>query len=343
MPRKHVISPEAPSPGGEIFLYQSPDGEVRLDVQLERETVWLSLDQMAKLFGRDKSVISRHLRNVFVCGELERKPVVAKIATTAADGKTYQVEHFNLDAILSVGYRVNSKRGTQFRIWATCTLRNHLIQGYTLNEKRLREKGLKEIEQAVELLARTLSQHGLVTDEGRAVLDLVQRYTRAWRLLLEYDENRLGAVPRTPVSPSASLSLRQAREAIGRLRDELRTRGEASDLFGREHGDQLAAVLGNIEQTFDGRPLYPTAQERAAHLLYFLIKDHPFTDGNKRVGTLLFLDYLRRSGLLWRADGAARLADNAMVALALLVAESEPAQKDLMIRLILNLLEDAHP
>lgn len=346
MRRKRVISPEEASLGGEVALYQSPDGEVRLDVRLERETVWLSLDQMAKLFGRDKSVVSRHLRNVFVSKELDRKATVAKNATVQREGSRQvvrQIEYFNLDAILSVGYRVNSKRGTQFRIWATRTLRDHLIQGYTLNEKRLRDKGLKEMEQAVELLTRTLSQHELVTDEGRAVLDMVQQYTRAWRLLLEYDENRLGAVPETPVSPRASLSLREAREAIGRLRDELSARGEASDLFGREHGDQLAAVLGNIEQTFDVKPLYPTAQERAAHLLYFLIKDHPFTDGNKRIGTLLFLDYLRRNGLLRRTDGTARLADNAMVALALLVAESEPAQKELMIRLILNLLEDAHP
>ena len=167
---------------GEVFLYRAPDGEVQLDVRLERETVWLSLDQIAKLLGRDKSVISRHLRNVFSTRELDRRSVVAKNATTAADGKTYQVDYFSLDAILSVGYRVNSKRGTQFRIWATRTLKDHLLRGYTLNEKRLREKGLGEIEQAVGLLARTLTQHALVTDEGRAVLEVVQQYTRAWSL-----------------------------------------------------------------------------------------------------------------------------------------------------------------
>ena len=337
------MSRQAITPGGEIVLYRSPDGVVRLDVQLERETVWLSLDQLAKLFGRDKSVISRHLRNVFASKELDRKSVVAKIATTAADGKTYQVDYFNLDAILSVGYRVNSKRGTQFRIWATSTLRDHLIQGYTLNERRLRERGLKELEQAVELLANTLVTHELVTDEGRAVLDIVRRYTQAWRLLLEYDENRLAATPRSPVPPAAVLSLSEAQGVIARLRTELSGRKEASDLFGQEQGDRLAAILGNIEQTFDGKPLYPTAQERGAHLLYFVIKDHPFTDGNKRIGTLLFLDYLRRNGLLWLPDGSPRLADNAMVALALLVAESAPGQKDLMIRLVLNLLENGVP
>lgn len=168
------MSRELLTPGGEIVLYQSPDGEVRVDVRLEQETVWLSLNQMANLFGRDKSVISRHLRNVFASKELERRSVVAKIATTASDGKTYQVDNFNLDAILSVGYRVNSRRGTQFRIWATHTLRDHLLRGYTLHERCLRERGIKELEEAVGLLARTLTAHALVTNEGRAVLDIVQ-------------------------------------------------------------------------------------------------------------------------------------------------------------------------
>lgn len=246
------MSREALTPGGEIVLYQSPDGEVRVDVRLEQETVWLSLNQMANLFGRDKSVISRHLRNVFASKELEQRPVVAKIATTASDGKTYQVDYFNLDAILSVGYRVNSRRGTQFRIWATHTLRDHLLRGYTLHERRLRERGIKELEEAVGLLARTLTAHALVTNEGRAVLDIVQRYTRAWRLLLEYDEKRLAAVPRVPVPPSAALSLAETRRAIQRLHAELSARGEASDLFGQEQRDDLAAILGNIEQTLEG-------------------------------------------------------------------------------------------
>jgi len=328
------------SPGGEVVVYEAPGGEVRVDVRLEHETVWLSLTQISALFGRDKSVISRHLRNVFRSGELEREAVVAKNATTAADGKTYQVEFFNLDAILSVGYRVNSKRGTQFRIWATRTLRDHLLRGYTLNERRLAEQGLGEIEQAVGLLSRTLSTHALVTDEGRAILDVVQRYTRSWRLLLEYDEQRLADRPVEPVAPAASLGLADARAAAMSLREDLASRGEAGPLFAQERGDALAGILGAIEQTFGGTPLYPSAQARAAHLVYFVIKDHPFGDGNKRIGTLLFLEYLRRNGLLLRANREPRLADNAMVALALLIAESEPAQKDLMIRLVLNLLED---
>jgi len=299
-----------------------------------------ALTQTAELFGRDKSVISRHLRNVFNSGELERTAVVAKNATTAADGKTYQVEYFNLDAILSVRYRVNSKRGTQFRIWATRTLREHLLRGYTLNERRLRERGLQEAQQAVDLLARTLTAHALVTDEGQAVLDVVRDYTRTWRWLLEYDENRLATKPPQPLSPSAGPTLGEVRAAITKLRDDLARRGEAGSLFGQERGDGLAGILGSLEQTFGGEPLYPSAQVRAAHLLYFIIKDHPFADGNKRIGALMFLEYLRRNRLLLHAAGAPRFADNAMVALALLIAESAPAQKDLMIRLVLNLLGD---
>jgi prophage maintenance system killer protein len=255
-------------------------------------------------------------------------------------GSDRPVRFYNLDVIVSVGYRVKSVQGARFRQWATRTLREHLLRGYTLNERRLRERGLNEVEQAVDLLARTLTAHALVTDEGQAVLELVRNYTRTWSWLLEYDENRLATKPARPVVPSAGPSADEARAAIAKLRDDLARRGEAGSLFGQERGDGLVGILGSIEQTFGGEPLYPSAQARAAHLLYFIIKDHPFSDGNKRIGTLMFLEYLRRNGLPRRADGAPRLADTAMVALALLIAESAPAQKDLMIRLVLNLLGD---
>lgn len=329
--------------GGEVLVYETPDGAVRVDVRLEAETVWLSLNQMAELFGRDKSVISRHLRNVFASGELERAATVAKNATVQREGDREvirEIEYFNLDAILSIGYRVNSRRGTQFRIWATRTLKDYLIKGYTLNERRLRERGMAEIEQAMRLLSRTLIAHGLVRDEGQAVLDIVRQYARSWRLLLEYDENRLAAVPRRPVTPSARLSADEARAAVASLREAILARGEAGQLFGQERGEGLEGILGAIEQTFDGEPLYPSSQARAAHMLYFVIKDHPFADGNKRIGTLLFLEYLRRNGLLLRPDGSTRFSDNAMVALSLLIAESDATQKEMMIRLVLNLLED---
>lgn len=324
-------------PGGELIVYEAPGGEVRVDVRLEQETVWLSQQQMAELFGRERSVISRHVRNVFREGELVDEGNVRFLHIAGSDKP---VGFYSLDVIVSVGYRVKSLRGTQFRIWATRTLREHLLRGFTLNQKRLAERGLGEIEQVVGLLARTLASRDLVTDEGRAVLELVEQYTRAWRLLLEYDEERLAEAPARPVAPPAPLGLDEARAAVGALRDGLAARDEAGALFGQERGDGLEAILGAVEQTFGGEPLYPSAQSRAAHLLYFVIKDHPFSDGNKRIGTLLFLESLRRNGLLLRPDGQPRLAANAMVALALLIAESAAAQKDLMIRLVLSLLED---
>ncbi|HNS02151.1 MAG TPA: RhuM family protein [Anaerolineae bacterium] len=329
--------------GGEIVVYEASDGAVQVAVRLEQDTVWLSLAQIADLFDRDKSVISRHLRNVFTSGELEREATVAKYATVQQEGDREvirEIEYFNLDAILSVGYRVNSKRGTQFRIWATRTLREHLLAGFTLNERRLAERGLGEMEQAVALLAQTLSAHALVTDEGQAVLQVIQRYARSWRWLIEYDEDRLAQTPAQPVTPGTLLGLDEAHIAIAALRSALLARGEASPLFGQERGRALAGILGAIEQTFDGTLLYPSAQEQAAHLLYFLVKDHPFVDGNKRIGALLFLEYLRRNDLLLDANARPRLADSAVVALTLLIAESQPRHKDLIIRLVLNLLED---
>jgi len=327
------VSPGVSTAGSEILVYEAPDGQVRVDVRLDRETVWLSLNQIAELFGRDKSVISRHLRNVFRSEELDRGAVVAKNATTAADGKTYQVEYFNLDAILSVGYRVNSKRGTQFRIWATRTLREHLVRGYTLNEKRLAERGLKEARDTLDLLARTLKQQSLVDETGAAVLDLIKGYADTWRLLLEYDEDRLAAPPGSRPAVGV-LDYATADAAIAEFRQELMARKEASELFGNPRGDALEGILGNIEQTMFGEPLYTSREQKAAHLLYFVVKDHPFSDGNKRIGSLLFLLYLKQEGM------AHALNPQALTALTLLIAESAPASKDLMIRLIMNLLAE---
>ena len=328
--------------GGEVVLYQSPDGEVRLDVRLDHESVWLTQKQMAELFDTSPDNVGLHLKNVYAEGELVEGATTEDSSVVQTEGKRRvrrSVKHYSLDAVISVGYRVNSARGTQFRIWATRTLREHLLRGYTLSETRLREKGFGEIEQAVSLLANTLTRHDLVSGEGAAVLDVVQHYTRAWRLLLEYDEGRLPEAPPRPESEAFRLTLPVAGALIADLRTALAGRGQAGSLFGQEYGGRLSAILGAIEQTFDGRPLYPSAQLRAANLLYFVIKDHPFSDGNKRIGALLFLEYLARNQLLARADGSQRLADNAMVALALLVAESEPGQRDLMVRLIMSLLE----
>ena len=289
---------------------------------------------MAELFERDLSVVSRHIRNAYREGELEREATFAKFATVRREGGrrvVRQIDHFNLDVIISVGYRVKSLRGTQFRQWATRTLREHLVSGYTLNQRRLAERGLREARDTLELLARTLRNQALVEDTGRAVLELVTRYADTWRLLLEYDEDRLEA-PGGTRRPSAALDHEQAVAAIADFRAALIARGEASPLFGNPRGEVLEGILGNVEQTMFGEPLYRTRDEKAANLLYFLVKDHPFTDGNKRIGSLLFLLYLRQEGL------DHDLNPQALTALTLLIAESAPANKDLLVRLIVNLL-----
>ncbi len=327
---------QSQSERGEIIIYQASDGQSSIEVHLHEETVWLTLNQMADLFDRDKSVISRHLRTIYTSGELQKGSTVAKNATVQIEGGrkvTRNIEWYNLDAIISVGYCVNSKRGTQFRIWATNVLKQHLIRGFTANERRLAEKGLSEMEQAVALLSRTLQSHELVTDEGKAVLEVVNRYAKSWSLLLQYDEDRLGA-PEKPHFKGKTIAYKQAKKAIDSLKTELMARKEAGDLFGQERDQALQAILGNIEQSFGGQELYSSIEEKAAHLLYFVIKDHPFSDGNKRIGSFLFIVFLRENGLLEQSG----FNDNALVALALLIAESDPKQKDLLIRLIMNLL-----
>jgi prophage maintenance system killer protein len=321
---------------GEIILYQAPDGKSAIDVHLKDETVWLTQAQMMELFQRDKRTISEHIRNVFKEGELVEAAVVRDFRITASDGKTYRTNVYNLDVVISVGYRVKSQRGTQFRIWASGVLKNHLVRGYTLNQLRLTDKGVAELKQAVALLANTLESHDLISEEGKAVLEMVSRYARTWRLLLEYDEERL-PVPETRHEAKAAIRTEAVRQAIAALKKELISRGEATDLFGQERGHCLAGILGAIEQSFGGQDLYPSVEEKAAHLLYFVIKDHPFSDGNKRIGSFLFVLYLKHNGL-----GKGGCFDNrSLVALALLIATSEPAHKDLLVRLIMNLIGEA--
>ncbi|MDP3694619.1 MAG: virulence protein RhuM/Fic/DOC family protein [Desulfocapsaceae bacterium] len=240
---------------------------------------------------------------------------------------------YNLDVIISVGYRVKSQRGTQFRIWATSVLKDHLLKGYSFNSKRLAEKGLADMEQAVALLTRTLQRNELVTDEGKAVLEVVGRYARSWSLLLRYDEDRL-ELPKNRHPPKQSLDYGRTGKSIKALKDDLLARGEASGLFGQEREHHLQGILGNLDQTFGGQELYGSVEEKAAHLLYFVIKDHPFSDGNKRIGAFLFLLFLKENNLLEQSG----INDNGLVALALLIAESDPRQKELLIRLIVNLL-----
>jgi prophage maintenance system killer protein len=304
------------------------------------DTVWLTQAQMADLFDRDRTVITRHIGNVFGEGELDRGSNVRHLHIASAGDRPTAL--YNLDVVISVGYRVKSKRGTQFRIWANGVLRDHLLRGYTLNEKRLLARGV-EFDQAVALLTATLRKNETLTPEGQAVLDVVQHYAQAWRMLRAFDENQLSAAPGRTSAPTATLDIATARIAIRTMRDDMVVRGENPGLFGQERGDALESVLLNIEQTWAGEALYPTIESRAAHLLYFVIKDHPLSDGNKRTASLLFLDYLRRNDALVGTTGQPRFSNTALVALALLVAESEASHKDLVIRLILNLLAEDRP
>lgn len=322
---------------GEIVFYSSGDGHTTIDVRLEHDSIWLSLNQMSELFERDKSVISRHLNKVFNDGELVRKSVVAKNATTAADGKTYQVEYFNLDAVISVGYRVNSKRGTEFRIWATQILRDHVLNGYTLNEKRLQAevKRLYELEDAVRLMGRVLAERNVTGDEAQGLLKVITDYSLALQLLDQYDHQQL-KLHATTETARFVITCDAAMTAITEMKASMGTL--AGGLFGLEKDKGLESAIGAIYQTFGGQDVYPSIEEKAAHLLYFVVKNHAFVDGNKRIAAFLFIWYLDANNLLYRPGGGKRLADNALVALTLLIAESKPDEKDTICKVIVNLI-----
>ncbi|MFJ1354389.1 RhuM family protein [Capnocytophaga canimorsus] len=315
----------------QIKIFTTDDEEVSLQVSFSKETVWLTLDQMAKLFDRDKSVISRHIKNVFNEKELDYLSVVANFATTASDGKIYQVDYYNLDVIISVGYRVKSQRGVQFRKWATQTLKQHLVQGYTINEQRLKERGI-EFNEVLSLLSSTLENQTLINDEGVAVLKVVQEYAKSWSLLQAYDQQSL---PKSSLKNQEmnALPYEDVLKAIDQLKKSLVEKGEASELFGQIRSSGLESALATIEQGFGEEYFYPNVASRAAHLLYFIIKNHPFADGNKRTGAFLFLWYLRINQHLLQKPVENLINDNTLVALALLVAESKPEQKELIIRL----------
>lgn len=325
------------SPGGEVVVYETPDGNARVDVRLHRDTVWLTQDQMSGLFGRGRSVITKHIRNVFRDGELDPGATCAKFAQVQMEGArtvNREVDHYNLDVIISVGYRVKSAQGTRFRQWATATLREHLVRGYTLDRQRFAANA-RELETALELVRKAASSEALTSDQGRGLIDVIARYTQTFLLLQRYDEGLLAepAGMRGGTLPS----LIEARHAIGQLKADLMARGEASGLFGQERQDGFAALLGNLDQTAFGEPAYPTIESKAAHLLYFVIKNHPFSDGNKRIGSFLFVDFLHRNGRLTR-QGEPVINDVGLAALALLVAESAPKDKVVMIRLVMNML-----
>ena len=303
-------------PRGEIVIYEMAEGGSRVEVRLEEETVWLSLNQIADLFGRDKSVISRHIRNVFESGELIRNSVVANFATVAADGKTYQVDFYNLDAILSVGYRVNSRRGIDFRIWATSILRDHIIKGYTINQRRLSEQAehYRELQEAVRLIGEVLTQQALDAPQAEGLLHVITDYAYALSVLDDYDHHQLAMKNITRKAPY-EITYEAARKAIDNMAIRMKQEGKELGLFGREKDESFKSSLATIYQTFGGNDLYPSIEEKAANLLYFITKNHSFSDGNKRIAAAIFLWFLDANGLLYAEGRRKRLGDNALVAL----------------------------
>lgn len=327
-----------PENRGEFVIYKADSGP-ELQVKLEQETVWLNLQQMADLFQRDKSVISRHIKNIYKEAELSQNSVVAFFATTAADGKTYNVEYFSLDMIISVGYRINSKRGTQFRIWATQKLHDYLIKGFVINDQRLPEAHvtkLKELETAHRLIQQALESR---RSEGyeRELLKIIADYANTWFVLNLYDQQKL-EISNVNERKGAALVYETVLHNIKRFRQRLQSVKQASELFGVEVSHKLASIIGSIDQTYEGKLLYRSMEERAAHLLYFVVKDHPFVDGNKRIGSLLFLQYLLQNNIFYNRRGERKINDTALTAVTLLTAESKPEQKDTIVKLIVNLI-----
>ncbi|MDO8505895.1 MAG: RhuM family protein [bacterium] len=319
---------------GEIIIYK--DKKAEIEVRLENETVWLTQAQMADLFQKDVRTISEHIRNVYSEGELKEPDTVYKSGNSGI-GLTKPTSYYNLDVIISVGYRVKSVQGTQFRIWATRILREHIVQGFTVNQKRLQETGLQDFEKVLALVRDTIAKKELTGFEARGLLRVITDYSNTWLLLQKYDEGML-AVECVRKKIEYAITYADALAAIAELKKDLMAKKEAGDLFGVER-EHLAGIIGNINQSFGGQALYPSVEEKAAHLLYFVIKDHPFGDGNKRIGSLLFIIFLARNNHLFTKKGERKISDNALVALALLVAESRPNQKDTMIKLTVNFLK----
>jgi prophage maintenance system killer protein len=313
---------------GGLVIFKAEDGQTAIEVTLQEETVWLSQDQMTRLFDKNKRTISEHIRNVFKEKELHEKSVVRKFRTTARDGKSYDVTYYNLDVIISVGYRVKSKRGTQFRIWATRVLREHLVKGFTANERRL-----KDLHQAVHLITEIAERRDLSGDEAKALLRVVEDYTYALNLLDDYDHQKV-VIADTTERKVHAVTYDEAVRTINHLRKQF----GVSELFGREKDESLRGSLDNVFQTFEGKELYPSLEEKAANLLYFLVKNHSFVDGNKRIAAALFLWFLEKNRILYRGDGTKRIAENALVAMTLLIAESKPTDKEILARVVTNLL-----
>lgn len=324
-----------------IEIYQTSDGQTQVEVRFGQETVWLSQAQMAQLFGKDVRTINEHIGNTFAEGELEKEPTIRKFRIVRQEGSRSvkrEIDHYNLDMIISVGYRVKSPQGVAFRRWATARLKDYLLKGYALNQSRLQQNAA-ELEQAVALIRKTAASPELTVESGRGLVDIIGRYAQTFLWLQQYDEGLLSE-PKAQAGGTLP-TVGEARAALAQFKQQLITRGEATELFARERDGGLEALLGNLEQTVFGEPAYPSIESKAAHLLYFVVKNHPFSDGNKRSGAFLFADFLHRNGRLFNTRGETVINDTGLAALTLLVAESDPKQKDTLIRLIMHMLHAA--
>ena len=325
----------------DVIIYE--DGTVELSATIENETVWLSQKQMAELFGVQRPAVTKHLSNVFKSGELDEKVVCSKMEHTTQHGameakkQAKETKLYNLDAIISIGYRVNSQRATQFRIWATKILKQYIIDGYALNKDKLQQKKLNELEQTIQLIKQGLENQELSTVEAKGFVEIIGNYAKSWALLQGYDDQSLEEVVEHR-EQKFILDYDEAKEAIEELKRVLMTKGEATQLFGQEKAGEFKGNLLNIYQSFGGEELLPSIEQKAANLLYYVIKGHPFNDGNKRIGAFLFVLFLYKNGILHKPNGEPKINDNALVSLALLVATSAPEQKDIIIKLVMNML-----
>ncbi len=325
----------------EVLIYQKDDGQTAVEVRLEQDTLWMSQAQMAELFDKDSDTIGLHLRNIYESGELNEDATTEESSVVRQEGKR-QVRRticfYNLDAVISVGYRVNSLQGTRFRIWANRVLKDYLVQGYALNTQRLQtqQEHIKQLERTLTLFQQNLIEQASLP-EARGLVSVIAGYARTFVLLNQFDSERLplgdfATAIRYEIQPAEAVA------GIAALKADLMAKNEASELFGNQKDDSFAGILGNIVQSFGGEFLYPSIEEQGAHLLYFVIKNHPFSDGNKRIGAFLFIWFLQRNQHHLKTDGELKINDNALAAIALLVAQSDPGQKQLMIHLIMNLI-----
>jgi death-on-curing family protein len=317
-----------------IEIYQTSDGQIQIVVKFEDETVWVTQKQMALLFNRDRVAITQHIGNIFKENELDKNSVCKDFLHTASDGKTYHANYYNLDVIISVGYRVKSKQGTQFRIWASQRLKDYLVQGYAINQQRL-----TQLQKVINIIQQSGSTKTLQLSEAKGLLEIITNYTQSFVLLNRFDSNNLQD-GNLNENITYEIKYEEAVSAITELKNQLIHKKEATALFGNQKDQSFEGILQSIIQTFDGKYLYPSIEEQAAHLLYFIIKNHPFSDGNKRIGAFLFVWFLEKNKHRFKKSGELKINDNALVALALLVAQSDPSDKELMIKLIINLIKN---